>query len=102
MSVPCTSLEEVRQHIDEIDLRLVALLAQRGSFVMQAARFKKTTGEVHAPDRVEQVVRKVRAMASETGASAEVVEQVYRAMISAFIAEELVIHAKLANERATS
>ncbi|MFJ4354635.1 hypothetical protein ACIPZ5_27590 [Pseudomonas sp. NPDC089428] len=38
---------------------------------------------------------KVRDMAEEVGASAAVVEQVYRAMISAFIAEELNIHAKL-------
>lgn len=36
-------------------------------------------------------------MAKETGASPEVVEQVYRAMIAAFINEELKAHAALAN-----
>jgi len=53
--------------------------------------------DVRAPARVEQVIKKVREMAEETGASAEVVEQVYRA-IPAFITEELATHAKLANE----
>ena len=41
-------------------------------------------------------------MANETGASAEVVERVYWAMISAFIAEELITHAKLTREPSAS
>lgn len=98
MDIRCASLDEVRQGIDEIDRNLVSLLAQRGRLVTQAATFKKTTDDVRAPARVEQVIRKVREMADETGASAEVVEQVYRAMISAFIAEELTAHAKLTNQ----
>jgi len=95
MDTRCTSLDQVRQRIDEIDRSLVALLAKRGNLVTQAAGFKKTTDDVRAPARVEQVIAKVRAMADETGASPEVVEQVYRAMISAFIAEELSTHAQL-------
>lgn len=102
MDVRCTSLDEVRQGIDEIDLNLVSLLAKRGRLVAQAAAFKKTTDDVRAPARFEQVIRKVREMADETGASAEVVEQVYRAMISAFITEELATHAKLAKEPSAS
>ena len=97
MEVTCTSIEDVRQHIDQIDRDVVALLAKRGRLVNQAAAFKNTTDDVRAPNRVEQVIAKVRAMASETGASPEVVEQVYRAMIAAFINEELKAHAALAN-----
>ena len=102
MNVHCTSLNEVRQRIDEIDRNLVSLLAKRGRLVTQAAAFKKTNDDVRAPARVEQVIRKVRELADETGASAEVVEQVYRAMISAFITEELATHAKIANEPSAS
>ncbi len=68
----------------------------------QAAAFKKTTDDVRAPARVEQVIMKVREMAEQTGASAEVVEQVYRAMIAAFINEELTTHAKLATAPSAS
>lgn len=102
MDTRCTSLDEVRQRIDEIDRSLVLLLAKRGNLVTQAASFKKTTDDVRAPARVEQVIAKVRKMASETGASPAVVEQVYRAMIVAFIAEELDTHAKLAAETSGS
>ncbi|PYD10374.1 MULTISPECIES: chorismate mutase [Pseudomonas syringae group] len=97
MEVMYTTIEEVRAHIDTIDRDVVALLAKRGKLVNQAAAFKKTTDDVRAPNRVEQVIAKVRAMANETGASPEVVEQVYRAMIAAFINEELKAHAALAN-----
>ncbi|MBI6739542.1 chorismate mutase [Pseudomonas syringae] len=97
MEVMYTTIEEVRAHIDTIDRDVVALLAKRGKLVNQAAAFKKTTDDVRAPNRVEQVISKVRAMANETGASPEVVEQVYRAMIAAFIDEELKAHAALAN-----
>ncbi|AKF48963.1 chorismate mutase [Pseudomonas syringae] len=97
MEVMYTTIEEVRTHIDTIDRDVVALLAKRGKLVNQAAAFKKTTDDVRAPNRVEQVIAKVRAMANETGASPEVVEQVYRAMIAAFINEELKAHAALAN-----
>lgn len=95
MDVQCNSLEQVRERIDQIDRAMVDLIAQRGGFVAQAARFKKDSADVRAPARVEQVIAKVRALADERGASSSVVEQVYRAMIAAFIDEELHIHATL-------
>ena len=102
MDVRCTPLDEVRQRIDEIDRTLVSLLVKRGKLVTQAASFKKTTDDVRAPARVEQVINKVREMADEFGAAAAVVERVYRAIISAFIAEELDTHAKLVTEASGS
>lgn len=91
----CQSLEEVRRQIDRIDRQLVALLAERGGYVAQAARFKKTAAEVRAPQRVEQVIAKVTALARELGADAGLTERVYRAMIAAFIEGELAEHRAL-------
>ena len=93
--VTCKSLEEVRSNIDAIDQKIVSLIAQRGGLVMQAARFKKTTEDVKAPQRVEQVISKVRALAAELGANTDVTEAVYRAMIAAFINAELTEHSSL-------
>lgn len=95
MEVKCSSLSEVRENIDRIDREIVALLAERGVFVAQAASFKKTTDDVKAPNRVEQVISKVRSLAQEQGANPAVVENVYRAMISAFIEAELKEHSLL-------
>lgn len=85
----CKSIEEVRSNIDLIDHQIVRLLAERGDYVKQAAGFKKTTDDVKAPKRVEQVISKVTSLAKELGANHAVAEQVYRAMISGFIAAEL-------------
>lgn len=95
MNIDCTSLDEVRHHIDRLDRQLVALVAQRGAYVAQAARFKKSAGDVPAPQRVEQVIARVTALASELGADKAVVEATWRAMIGAFIHSELQTHAAL-------
>ncbi len=100
MEVRCNSISEVRENIDQIDRKIVALLAERGNFVTQAAAFKKTTEEVRAPNRVEQVIAKVKSLAQKHGANPKVVETVYRAMISAFIEAELKEHSLLNENRA--
>ena len=101
MAVTCTTLEEVRNNIDRLDQQIVTLLAERGRYVSQAARFKKDTDGVKAPQRVEQVIAKVRDLAQAVGANPEVTEQVYRAMIAAFIQQELAEHAALTTNQAT-
>ena len=97
MVVNCDSLEQVREKIDGLDRQIVGLIAERGAYVSQAARFKKDSDAVRAPKRVEQVIAKVRALASELGANPNVTEEVYRAMIAAFIEQELAEHKALAN-----
>lgn len=86
---PCNSLEEVRAEIDALDRQIVALLARRGGYVKQAARFKSSAEGVRAPRRVEQVIIKVTDLADELGASPVIVERVYRAMLAGFIDAEL-------------
>lgn len=86
------SLDEVRAGIDAIDAQLVRLLAERQGLVKAAAGFKKDEDAVRAPDRVAQVIAKVRARADEAGLAPEVAEAVWRAMIGAFIELELAEH----------
>lgn len=93
------SLSDIRVAIDSIDRDLVALIAARQSWVEAAGRAKAKTqtsanaGEsVEAPARVQQVVEAVREKAVAAGASADVVEATYRAMIKAFIELERGVH----------
>jgi len=97
----CNSIDEVRKNIDSIDKQIVALIAQRGGFVKQAAKFKKSTQDVKAPARVEQVIAKVVSFADEFAGDKVVVEKVYRAMIDAFINSEMeeFEHLKNSNEK---
>lgn len=93
--IPCASLLEVRANIDRLDRQMLALLAERAAYVRQAAAFKKNEAEVAAPQRVEQVIARVKAIAAEFGAPPAVAEVTWRAMIAAFINVERATHASL-------
>lgn len=85
----CNSLEEVRENIDRIDDEIIKLIAERGTYVVQASAFKKDEEGVKDTGRVERVIEKVREKAIEYGASPEMIEALYREMISRFINMEL-------------
>ena len=95
MAENCNSLEKVREHIDGLDRQIVRLIAERGLYVSQAARFKKDCEAVKAPQRVEQIIAKMKSLAVEINANPIVIEDVYRAMIAAFIEQELEEHGAL-------
>lgn len=85
----CSSLEEVRENIDRIDNEMIKLIAERGTYVIQASAFKKNEDGVKDTNRVEKVIGKVRAKANEYGADPDMVEALYREMISRFIHMEM-------------
>lgn len=85
VAAECDSLADVRSAIDQIDAMLVGLLAERGRYVKEAARFKRSKAEVAAPERVRQVIDKALQHARQMGAPPQVVEAVYRSMVAAFI-----------------
>ena len=84
----CATLAEVRANIDRIDRAIVALLAERGAYVKDAARFKRDSHQVAAPQRQAEVFARVRSLAEELGAYPEVVEAAYRALVAGFVARE--------------
>ncbi len=97
----CTSIDEVRSQIDRLDAEIVKLITERGLYVKQAASFKKTATDVKAPQRVEQVIEKVRTLAENMNGNPAIIEGVYRTMISCFIEAELQQHAALNQEDAS-
>ena len=59
------------------------------AYVLQASEFKKSEEGVKALNRVEAVIGKVRSRAEEYGADPDMVEALYREMISRFVNMEL-------------
>lgn len=88
----CETLDEVRASIDELDARIVSLLAERRGYVLQAARFKKTPDAVRVPAREAQVIAHVKALAHRAGIEPELVEALYRQMIDGFVRIEVAAH----------
>jgi len=81
-------MAELRQAIDAVDARLVALLAVRQAYIERAAELKTGRDQVRDPERIEEVVAKVIAEGRKAGLSAEISEPVWRTLIEASIRHE--------------
>lgn len=86
----CMDMSEVRREIDRVDEQLVALLAERFGYIERTWQIKKTKGDEGAvvPWRIQQVVDRVRALATKYGMSPDVVEDVWRRLIRYFVQYE--------------
>lgn len=96
MTGAAPSLPQIRAEINALDEHLIELIAQRQRWVEEAGRAKagQPTDAVRAPARVEEIIARVREIAEQVGASPEVVERTYQAMIAAFIDLELGVHTR--------
>src|SRR3546814_930664 len=82
------AMTEVRDNIDRLDRQIVALLAERTGYVRQAARVKLERGAIVDPERIEDVVAKVRKLAAGTDMPPDMAEAVYRKIIACSIEVE--------------
>ena len=76
-------------NITRIDHEIIKLIAERGTYVIQASNFKKDEDGVKDTARMEKVIQKVRTQAQEYGANQDMVEAIYREMISRFVSMEM-------------
>ncbi|HYE46683.1 MAG TPA: chorismate mutase [Caulobacter sp.] len=84
----CTTMAEVRVGVDALDRALVRLLAERQGYMDAAARIKPDRGVVRDVARIEDVVAKVKAAATEAGLSHAIAEPVWRTLVDRCIAYE--------------
>ncbi|HEX6711192.1 MAG TPA: chorismate mutase [Rubrobacter sp.] len=82
--VECESIEDVRHGIDALGREIITLLGRRARYVETAAQSKTGESSVCAPDR-QRTMLEARRRWAEEGLSPEVIEDVYRTLISHFI-----------------
>ncbi|MEM9749371.1 MAG: chorismate mutase [Pseudomonadota bacterium] len=87
----CETMADVRAEIDRLDRALVAMLAERQTYIEAAGRIKADRGTVRDPARIEDVVTKVLAEARAQGLSPAIAEPVWRSLIEQCIAHEFEI-----------
>jgi isochorismate pyruvate lyase len=85
----CQSMTDVRIGVDALDRQLVALLAERQKFMDAASRIKTLRSAVRDEARIEDVIQKVRAAATDCGLSLDIAEPLWRLLIDCCIAYEL-------------
>jgi len=75
-------LDALRVQIDDIDERIVNLLARRQEKVRKVIAIKKAAGlPVHQPSREEDLISQRRAQAARLGIDPDFVEELYRAVM---------------------
>jgi chorismate mutase / prephenate dehydratase len=78
------NIEELRQKIDAIDARIVALIAERQDISREIGKGKKTTSRlIEDRERELKVLRNVRNLARTQKISPADIENIYRQIISA-------------------
>lgn len=85
----CSSLEEVRGYIDQLDDQIVELIAARNAYVKKAAQFKESVEEIKGKERMEAVMDRVRNRAMELGVSPNLLIKLYTIMIDEMVESEI-------------
>ncbi len=85
----CNSLEEARDEIDKLDMRIVQLIASRNAYIKQIAHFKNSIEEIKAEDRVDDVINRARAKAIELDLSPNLINDLFVRMIDAMVDSEV-------------
>lgn len=93
----CETMMDVRKGVNALDDILVPLLVERSGYMTQAAKVKNDENLVYDQDRIEAIVERVRPQAEAEGGNADLIERLYRAMITCYIDYE---HEELARLRA--
>lgn len=81
MPADCATKDEVRAEIDRIDQGLLALFAERHTYVTRMAQLKHDPKEAFAPERIEQIIAKLRVRAEELSADPDQLELLWRTLI---------------------
>ncbi|MFN3623814.1 MAG: chorismate mutase [Hyphomicrobium sp.] len=84
----CADMAQVRDEIDRIDAALVDLIAERFGYVDRAWQLKNNPADAVVPWRIQQVIDKVKARATEKGLPPELTEALWRQMIGWFVQYE--------------
>ena len=85
----CSSLEELRNEVDNVDDQIVDLIAERNRYIHQASKFKQSVDEIKADERIEAVLDRVRHRAVTQGVSPNLLIQLYRIMIDEMVEAEI-------------
>jgi isochorismate pyruvate lyase len=84
----CTCMAEVRAGVDDLDRRLVALIAERFAYMEAAARLKPGRAEVRDEARKAQVIAHVRREAEMHGLDPALTTALWETLVEASIAYE--------------
>ncbi|HEY1407188.1 MAG TPA: chorismate mutase [Spirochaetota bacterium] len=85
----CSTIEDVREAIDQIDNEIITLLSRRALYVEKAAEYKTSSISVRAEDRIRKMLVTRRSWAVEKGINPDFIESMYAMIVDFFVSEEM-------------
>ena len=85
----CQNIQDIRAEIDRLDRQIVSTIGERYQYVRVAAKFKTSESSVKAPERQASMLQERRQWAQDAGLNPDVIEKLYRDLISYFVSEEI-------------
>ena len=79
------NLKEVRKSIDNIDTRLVKLIAEREFYARQAVKFKTNKKQIIDRKRINIVLKRINSLSKKYKVNSLTVERIWKLMIKNFI-----------------
>ena len=87
----CQTMTDVRSGVDDVDRRIVALVARRFGYMDAAARIKPDRAAVRDEVRKAEVKAKVDSAAVALGVDRALMARIYEDLIETSIAHEFVV-----------
>lgn len=89
IAADCTTMAEIRENIDRVDHALIALFAERWSFIRRAAEIKADFGiPADVPERVREVRDNAHRNAETHALDGDFYEEIWAQLIEHAIAYE--------------
>ena len=79
------NLNEVRKSIDNVDTRLIKLIAEREFYAKQAVKFKISKKQIIDRKRIDAVLKRIKSLSKKYKVNSLTVERIWKLMIKNFI-----------------
>ena len=79
------NLKEVRKNIDNVDTRIVKLIAEREFYAREAVKFKTDRSQIIDRKRINAVLSRVKKLSKKYKINNLNVEKIWKLMIQSFI-----------------
>ena len=85
------TIEEIRNEIDKLDLKIVELISQRKDLVSEVVKLKRKD-QIIDQERIDQILKKLNLEAKKRGIPEVMIKKLWEIMMKSFIEYEKEIY----------
>ena len=88
------TIEEIRDEIDQLDLKIIELISKRKDLVFEVVKLKRKD-QIVDQERIDHILKKLNLEAKKKGIPEAMIEKLWKLMIKSFIEYEKEIFDKI-------